>query len=78
MDGGCTKKRRQIPPIEKPISCVDITSIHWSNTKDYYVFMNESHARTSEVVVLVVENTLDRNDIRSVGTTCPNRSHDCS
>lgn len=30
MDGGCTKNRRAIPPIEYPIICVDMTTIHWS------------------------------------------------
>ena len=30
MDGGWTRKRRAIPPIENPMSWVDITSIHWS------------------------------------------------
>ena len=31
IDGGATRKRLQIPPIEKPISCVDMTNSHWSN-----------------------------------------------
>lgn len=28
IDGGVTKNRREMPPIENPMSCVDITSIH--------------------------------------------------
>lgn len=30
IDGGDTRKRRAMPPIEKPMSCVDITRNHWS------------------------------------------------
>jgi hypothetical protein len=30
MDGGATRKRLQIPPIEYPIIWVDMTSSHWS------------------------------------------------
>lgn len=30
IDGGSTRKRLQIPQIEKPISWVDMTSSHWS------------------------------------------------
>lgn len=33
IEGGDTRKRRAIPPMEKPISCVDITTNHWSRTK---------------------------------------------
>ena len=29
MEGGDTKKRRQMPPMEKPMSCVDMTMSHW-------------------------------------------------
>ena len=28
MEGGATRKRRAMPPIENPISCVDMTNIH--------------------------------------------------
>ena len=30
IDEGATRKRLQIPPIEKPISRVDIINSHWS------------------------------------------------
>lgn len=30
IDGGATRKRLQIPPIERPISVVDMTNNHWS------------------------------------------------
>jgi hypothetical protein len=30
IDGGETRKRLQTPPIEKPISWVDMTNSHWS------------------------------------------------
>ena len=30
IEGGFTRKGRRIPPMEKPIICVDTTSIHWS------------------------------------------------
>ncbi len=32
IDGGATRNRRVMPPIEKPISCVDMTSSHWSKS----------------------------------------------
>ena len=32
IEAGETKKRRAIPPIEKPISCVDITNNHRSES----------------------------------------------
>jgi len=31
MDGGATRKRRVTPPMEKPMSCVDITRSHASD-----------------------------------------------
>jgi hypothetical protein len=27
--GGCTKNLLAIPPMENPMSCVDMTTIHW-------------------------------------------------
>ena len=29
IDGGETRNRLEIPPIEKPNNCVDMTNIHW-------------------------------------------------
>ena len=30
IEGGWTRNRRKIPPMEKPSNCVDITNNHWS------------------------------------------------
>jgi hypothetical protein len=66
MDGGATRKRLQMPPIEKPISWVDMTSNHWS------VFGQETDQKgeasrtlklTTKAGILIVENLLDGNDI---------------
>ena len=37
MDGGCTRNLRAMPPIEKPMSWVDITTNHWSERSREYV-----------------------------------------
>ena len=66
MDGGATRKRLQMPPIEKPISWVDMTSNHWS------VFGKETDQKgessrtlklTAKIRTLIVENLLDGDDI---------------
>jgi hypothetical protein len=65
MDGGATRKRLQMPPIEKPISWVDMTSNHWS------VFGKETDQKgeasrtlklTAKIRILIVENLLDSDD----------------
>ena len=65
MDGGATRKRLQMPPIEKPISWVDMTSNHWS------VFGQETDQKgeasrvlklTAKIRILIVENLLDSDD----------------
>lgn len=67
MDGGETKKRLATPPIEKPISCVDITTIHWSvsiskqSVLVSYMLVGKEH--TYEIIVLVIVNSLDSNDV---------------
>ena len=66
MDGGWTKNRRRIPPTEKPINWVLITTIHWS-VEDVSPRVRASDAHTEEltyeIVVLVVEYTLNGDDI---------------
>jgi hypothetical protein len=66
MDGGGTRKRLQMPPIEKPISWVDMTSNHWS------VFGQETNQKggltrmlklTAKIRMLLVENLLDDDDV---------------
>jgi hypothetical protein len=66
MDGGATRKRLQMPPIEKPISWVDMTSNHWS------VFGKETDQKgeasrtlklTAKIRILIVENLLDGDDV---------------
>ena len=34
IDGGETRNLLAMPPMEKPISWVDITTIHWSNDEN--------------------------------------------
>lgn len=69
MEGGCTKNRRAMPPIEKPMSWVDIVSIHWSKGCFSLMFKNVFYAHTAKIIILVVEHSLDGNDIGSVSTT---------
>ena len=66
MDGGATRKRLEMPPIEKPISWVDITSNHWS------VFGRETDQKgeasrrsklTAKAGILIVEKLLDGDDV---------------
>jgi len=68
MDGGATRKRLQMPPIEKPISWVDMTSNHWS------VFGKETDeegeaSRTLKltakirILILIIENLLDGDEL---------------
>ncbi len=66
MDGGATRKRLQMPPIDKPISWVDMTINHWS------VFGQETNQKgevsstlklTAKIRILIVENLLDGDDL---------------
>jgi hypothetical protein len=66
MDGGATRKRLKMPPIEKPISWVDMTSNHWS------VFGKETDQKgeasrtlklTAKAGILIIENLLDDDDL---------------
>ena len=66
MDGWATRKRLQMPPNEKPISWVDITSNHWS------VFGQETHQKggasrtlklTAKIRILIVVHLLDGDDV---------------
>lgn len=68
MDGGDTRKRCVSPPYEKPMSCVDITKNHWSETVMDHQEMNENSMKglAAEIVVLIVEDSLNSNDIRRV------------
>jgi hypothetical protein len=63
IDGGATRKRLQIPPIEKPISWVDMTNSHWSNfcfKKAINKMKVGSKIKlTSKVGFLIVEHSLN-------------------
>ena len=67
MEGGATRKGLQMPPIEKPISWVDITSSHWT------IFRQETDQKggeasrrsklTAKAGILIIENLLDGDDV---------------
>jgi len=79
MEGGATRNRRVMPPIEKPMSCVDITSNQLS------VAHQRSHSReelaskrlTQKTPCLFVVNILDGDDVCRVGALCAHTRHDC-
>jgi hypothetical protein len=65
MDGGATRKRLQMPPIEKPISWVDMTSNHWSvlgQETDQKGEASRTLKLTTKAGILIIENLLDGDD----------------
>lgn len=65
MDGGATRKRRATPPIENPMSCVDMTSSHPSSKWLLGDLLPCTHGtRTDKVKVLVVIYSLDSHNVR--------------
>ena len=69
MDGGWTKKRRKTPPIEKPMSWVDITTSHWSTGQLLFEHANVRQVGkelTAKVVDLVVIHSLDCDNVGCV------------
>ena|SRR5216684_1931442 len=66
MDGGATRKRLQMPPIEKPINWVDMTSNHWSvfgQETDHKGEASRKLKLTAKIRMLIVENLLDGDDV---------------
>ena len=62
IDGGETRNLLAMPPMEKPISWVDITTIHWSNGEDMrfgQYHWRDKKIHTDEVVLLVIINSLN-------------------
>lgn len=79
MEGGATRNRRAMPPIEKPMSCVDITSIQLSDTHQCSHSREElvSKRLTKKAPCLFVVNTLYGDNICRVGALCAHTCHDC-
>jgi hypothetical protein len=79
MEGGATRNRRAMPPIEKPMSCVDITSIQSSIYHQYSNSRNELTPKwlTCKAPDLFVVNTLDGDDICCVSALRAHARHDC-
>ena len=70
MDGGATRMRLHRPPIEKPISWVDMTSSHWSGFDNKKPIRNMDRTGETKIMkltgkgrTLIVENSLDGNDV---------------
>jgi len=79
MEGGWTKKRRATPPTEKPISCVDMTSSHWSTRRGLRIriwSVPVVGSLTDERVVLVVENSLNGHNVGGICTVGTDARHD--
>lgn len=78
MDGGATRKRRAIPPIEKPISWVDITSIQPSKSKLSPFRGDQRKLKgwtfTGKAPFLVIVNALHGYNVCGIGAL---RTHAC-
>jgi hypothetical protein len=62
IDGGATRKRLQMPPIEKPISWVDMTNSHWSvSGNETIIKWMSASKRTSKIGTLIIEDPLASN-----------------
>ena len=79
MEGGATRNRRAMPPIEKPMSCVDITSIQLSVVHQFSHSKEELVLKqlTQKAPCLFVVNMLDGDDVCRVGALCAHTRHDC-